>query len=445
MASNSLESRSEMEGAKRLLKVVQKWNKSAAAMLLAMPQPQDLLGGVALISFAKLQVSNSEEEVKVAEGYLREVEQRWQVIDVDGNEPPSTLATSTSHERGETMTATQNINNSATLSPSSSNQTSTTVSSSSSINQTSTNFDDVIIMDPGDDNASEATKVKNVAMQSATLDLSHDNDNDVPYKIAIQGCGVSDVNGTFTLAGFHDDVPRYSMTKNDGYYHSYYIIQRDTIAMDGYVYSLHSDYKEEKRWLILEHKKDIGRGDHVCHYTARADDTRGELPPLSRWKTAPGVVNIQDGKTYRGNKRLPSPKLSHESMDAAYPMNGEIVNEFAVQGCGTGEINGVYKRNGYYNGGPSYFKTRSADGVPCVHIYRSKYCERDYHYWYISVLQDDHWLDYYRTVDISMESLSVTTRWKSMHHRGAYEKPVVKAITVGQTEEQSQGNKRIRY
>ena len=90
MASKSLESRSEIEGAKRQLTVAQKWQSSANDMLKVTIQTQIETGAPKqIIEFAREQISLSEKEVHEAQAYLKKVEARWEVIsiDVDDNEP----------------------------------------------------------------------------------------------------------------------------------------------------------------------------------------------------------------------------------------------------------------------------------------------------------------------------------------------------------------------
>ena len=89
MASKSLESRSEIEGAKRLLTVAQKWRTSADEMLKVITQSSaQVCGASKQIEFAREQLSLSEKEVHEAQAYLKQIEARWEVIDVD-DEPIS--------------------------------------------------------------------------------------------------------------------------------------------------------------------------------------------------------------------------------------------------------------------------------------------------------------------------------------------------------------------
>ncbi|KAL9184676.1 hypothetical protein ACHAXT_012646 [Thalassiosira profunda] len=87
----------EIEGSKRLVALAQKWKRSADAKLSVAQKElvarQEPNAGSSTVEFAKAQVLAAIDGVKTAEAYLAQVEQRWEVIDVDDKDggAPSTL------------------------------------------------------------------------------------------------------------------------------------------------------------------------------------------------------------------------------------------------------------------------------------------------------------------------------------------------------------------
>jgi len=149
MASKSLESRSEIEGAKRLLTVAQKWQISASDMLKVITQSStQVYGASKQIEFAKTQLSLSEKEVHEAQAYLKKIEARWEVIsiDVDDNEP--TLSSVSSGTKVQNSTSTSHA-------PSLSNQSSMRLN------------DDAVILSDDSNDAEETTNNATAAVSAA--------------------------------------------------------------------------------------------------------------------------------------------------------------------------------------------------------------------------------------------------------------------------------------
>ena len=285
----------------------------------------------------------------------------------------------------------------------------------------------------------DAPKVKSEKEQ-IVLELSSDDEDDyIPHHLTVSGCGSDDINGTFTLAGMYNNAPRY--TKQTAGYPNYEkIVYSIQLEMET------SFLKDIKKWLLLGRTND----GTVCHSSARADG--GNLPPSHRWKNQRSGIRVQSGyyvgKGVIGVQLSLEPKLSHgkdrkyfntdgktKNTDGVMNSRSEIVDELLVEGC-VDEINGIYKKNGYINDSPSYFKARSSDGLPCVKIYRGERCYwQDGCRWYISVLKGDTWCVYYITE--CREGLPLTRDWKRRDNRASGMLPLVKLST-------GRSNKRAR-
>jgi len=286
----------------------------------------------------------------------------------------------------------------------------------------------------------DTLKVKSEKEQTV-LELSSDDENDyIPHHLTVSGCGSDDINGTFTLAGMYNNAPRY--TKQTAGYPNYektvYSIQLE----------METSYpKDIKKWLLL------GRTNEgtVCHSSARADG--GNLPPSHRWKNQRSGIRVQSGdyagKGVIGVQLSLEPKISHAKDRAYFNTDGkskntdgvtnnqsEIVDELCVEGC-VDEINGIYKKNGYVNDAPIYYKAQS-DGLPCVKIWRGgRHSWNDNGcYWYISVLKGDTWCTYYR-LTVECEGLPLTREWTRIDSRASGMLPLVKLST-------GRSNKRAR-
>ena len=285
--------------------------------------------------------------------------------------------------------------------------------------------------------ANDTLQVKSEKEQ-IVLELSSDDEEEdyIPHHLTVHGCGSNDINGTFTLTGMHNGAPRY--TKQT--YSSLYSIQLE----------IESSYpKDIKKWLLLGRTND----GTVCHSSARADGI-GNLPPSHRWKNQRLDISVKGGGSYAGKGVIGvqlslEPKISHAKDRAYFNTDGkskntdgvinnqsEIVDELCVEGC-VDEINGIYKKNGYINDAPSYFKARSSDGLPCVNIYRGERCYwQDGCRWYISVLKGDTWFVYYYITECR-DGLPITRDWKRRDNRASGMLPLVKLAT-------GRSNKRAR-
>ena len=285
MASKSVESRGEIEGAKRVLRVATLFQSSAAAMLKLVQDEltTGLPSTAAVVLRAKKYLLISEKEVNEAATYEKEVEKKWEVIDVDSDNDTVPAAVSADGDGTEER---KNTSNRATVRPN---------------NRNSQNSEVIDISDSGDEaiNGGSASNISGAGQEgaagaggvSAEASAVGSNVNDLPHYLNVEGCGISDVNGTYILSGIHEDAPKY--TKCDS---SRYAIYRDTTPAQ-----CNTSSKEEmKRWLVTEA---VARpsiniyGTHeldICHYTAHNYEA-SNLPPPNKWKVAHGEIKLKSG------------------------------------------------------------------------------------------------------------------------------------------------------
>ena len=354
MASN------EIEGARRLLNLAQKWSHAAAEMLARARSNDD--GAIA--ELAQAQVATSAREVAAAAGYLEEVERRWEVIDVESD------AEASATEAERTAPATREgdsgaVGNASGIAP--------------PIDHSQVSLSD----------SSDVVVIAGEVDKSATRDLS------VPYHVTVEGCGTSKANGTYTITGYHAGAPKYSKILFDHGFHAFShmtILREET---DG----------EVRKWLLAESTlsgySERSKMAYYQHATNAKDASN--LPPRFKWKRVNSDFFSKQRTRYTsGSARLPAAKISYESGVSLEAHYGELV----VEGCGTTQdaagreredVNGIYKEQDIRNGSSSYFKA-GPDGIPRVNLYRGAFSNAEgYHNWYIAILWEGRWLESYRT------------------------------------------------
>ena len=409
MASKSVESRGEIEGAKRLLRVAQDWNKNASAMLKLVQDEltTGLPSTAAVVLRAKKYLLISEKEVNEAATYVKEVEKKWEVIDVDSDNDTVPAAVSADGDGSEER---KNTSNRASVPPN---------------NRNSQNSQVIDISDSGDEAINDGSG-SNIS-GAGRAGTGGTSEASLPHYVNVEGCGISDVNGTYIFSGIHEDAPKY--TKCDS---SRYAIYRDTTPAQ-----CNTSSKEEiKRWLVTEAVASLTHELDICHYTAHNYEA-SNLPPPNKWKVAHGEIKLKSGKKFRSRGRFPGPKLVYQpnlgTADIRANFGGQVVNELVVEGCGSAEINGIYRLNGYYNGAPSYFKARSSDGVPSYNICQGRptLYDSENAYWYISVLGQGQWDDCYETKQ-KFKGLPLNKDWVTLG--GGSERIIVKLLSEAQAD-----------
>ena len=160
------------------------------------------------------------------------------------------------------------------------------------------------------------------------------------------------------------------------------------------------------------------------------------------WKARQTGIAGMGGKRYNGTTRFPSPMLCRKVKEGDNAKN--MANELLVEGCGSEEVNGVYKKCEFYNpdreDGVSYFKTRSSDGLPCARLNRRAISWTEHEYdWEISILKGDHWLVHFDTqcVDLPM------SRFWTRKACGVNPPPHIRVNPEANTEQNP--SKRVRY
>ena len=478
-ATKTIESRSEIEGAKRLLKVAQAWHKSAVDMLHVIQTKTD---GACVAAVAKSHVLKSEKEVKGAVAYLKEIEQRWEVIDVDDDVEPSkkvaksvrnagcdetssnadAIVISDSGDDAESHGSPANVSVSrespvnspitdsqaltddgnATLSsttPGSNIQTPTLSNANNSwldiekspggrirkswqcdfcevakfkdwneavehektcdknparVVQTSQASNGPVegVTTPDStkrnrDRGTDTLKVKSEVIELDDLDST--DDIEYQYQVTLEGCGVSDINGVFTMVGFHDGVPKYKKYGKTAY-----------TILHGLTKS-HGE-GDVKKWFIVGPKVS-GLNSDICYYTAREGVSKSNAPP-QKWRVANGDMTVKakgvSPKEYRGRGLHPAPKSPTGNGQNFFDSNNKVIDELLVEHTTNQKVSGEYKRQGYVDGVSTFFKT--VDGLPTAKMYRGRWFNSSVWEWQqgwsIALFKRDKWVVKYRTL-----------------------------------------------
>jgi len=152
-----------------------------------------------LSSLAKATYDAAEKEVKDAQDMLDKAEKRWEVIDID-NEPDLSSAQNegNSKKRKVSLSPQNNNNENAIVSRHNQNQNTTTAAAAAVAPQNNTTRLP---------NINSGRGVGRFARNNSTI-----SSNNNEYKIEVTGCGITELNGTYTqnIGAIHDNCPVYT-------------------------------------------------------------------------------------------------------------------------------------------------------------------------------------------------------------------------------------------
>ena len=98
-SSKNLESRGEIEAAKRLLALARRWSHTAKSLASGAEVMCEVPSGLEVL--VRGQLREAEREVEEAKEYLAEVERRWEVIGVDdADSKPARISPSSASTTG---------------------------------------------------------------------------------------------------------------------------------------------------------------------------------------------------------------------------------------------------------------------------------------------------------------------------------------------------------
>ena len=280
----------------------------------------------------ELQVQGADKEVKEAQKMLADAEKRWEVIDIDQQEPEPTVINEGSKKRRKVSLSPlhQAINNTSAA-----DRASVSIASASQTNYTAavTNNSTRRAMN----NTGEA--------QSASATTLSPNSFD---QIDVEGCGTSRVNGRYSrqVDVMHEGASVY--------------IKRG--VMDYAIYRGISLSDPTERWHIALWIK--GRPS-LSFYKS---PNNVERPPEKGWIKSHGMgpaptcrlvntdVSIATSATAGGSSVESSSNSSSGATAFSLSNNGPSNDEvqIVVEECGDPEINGIYDRETAQDGSPAY-------------------------------------------------------------------------------------------
>ena len=294
----------------------------------------------------QLQLDNSREEEKAAEKRLAEAEKRWEVIEIDndlGRSSQQKKNDGNSQKKRKVSVSPQAENNNTEskgggTTSSSSNTTKSVEKRKESVPPRENNNTASAIGTSSSSNKTKPQKNNNTASKSGTSSSSNNTKVD---EIIVEGCGMSEVNGSYSQAG--NELP---------YYEGAPVYRKRGIAWE------HVMYRTTDGWCIGTWNGDNGTPDLMLYSSYH--NTKSMAPPVKGWDV------------FRGHGQHPAPKCWYGNQNAVTNNNNiavgytsstgsntnvGTVNQITIEGCGVPAVNGVYTRDRtYYEGLPTYSK-----------------------------------------------------------------------------------------
>jgi len=333
----SKESRREIDGAKRLFQLAQRWQTSAAATVSAVEILRSSDGARDVLKTAKLQLSLSEKEVEDAKSYLKDTEKRWEVISIDiddGDEPTLSAPTpkSKSSDNPATRTVSPNsqdtagannigvqnesgTNNATTVSPSNHNVNGTDTTSSGSGAPSSS---------PSDGSGSTESNVDRIPGHSWTCDFC-------PSKFSSYNAAVAHELGCNARPTVGDKVNEPNTATEN--------------ATSG-------GNNATQNHAPPTNNQSSSNNDTASGSSEESSSTGAANSTLNSGDSA----NMSTASNNTINKKSVAPKVKTEVLDADDAIEEVVPYNIVVEGCGTADINGTYTLVRYYDSAPVYSK-----------------------------------------------------------------------------------------
>jgi len=304
-----------------------------------------------LSSLAKATYDAAEKEVKDAQDMLSKAEKRWEVIDID-NEPDlsSVQNEGNSKKRKVSLSPQNNNNNNENAIVSRHNQNKSTSSTTAAAvpqnNTTSLS------------NINSGRGVGRFARNNSTI-----SSNNNEYKIEVTGCGISELNGTYTqnIGVTHDNCPVYTRKGkwevtcgmgSEGQAVEFALFRGGGcwtfgtwgdfgFAGPGYrLYSnlyLSASTPPEYGWMTAP-----GFGvDPVPKCRLVSNNSNSNPPNVLQTNNTNSSIN--NNNTSNGGGRFARTNQSSLSASASTSTSTNV-NQIEVKGCGISELNGTYSR-----------------------------------------------------------------------------------------------------
>ena len=207
---------------------------------------------------------------------------------------------------------------------------------------------------PGNNTPNSAAAVA-VSQQNSSENTDSSSDDNAD-QFVVEGCRIPELNGTYSRAigVSHAGAPVYAKTGSIGGGMKNCVIYRK-----GCTSSYSNGQLLSHNWCIgwWEGDPNLGNGRPSTTYCHSYNDDHYTTPPENNWL---------HGITCR-----PVKDIGRRSIAAPYQ------DQIVVEGCGTTELNGIYKLSGTHDGAPEYTRTGEWEGLEVTFAIFREYPTKD--------------------------------------------------------------------